>query len=80
MNTNRKLARELLNDSSRTNFWEIVHEAKIPKADQEILDARFIRGESITKISLEQNYSVEKVNRVIKKAYDKVYNLIYNRV
>lgn len=80
MNTNRKLARELLNDSSLTNFWEIVHEAKIPKADQEILDARFIRGESITKISLEQNYSVEKVNRVIQRAYDKVYNLIYNRV
>ena len=80
MHTSRKLARGLLNDSSRTNFWEIVHEAKIPKADQEILDARFIRGESITKISLEQNYSVEKVNRVIQRAYDKVYNLIYNRV
>ena len=80
MHTSRKLARGLLNDSSLTNFWEIVHEAKIPKEDQEILDARFIRGESITKISLEQNYSVEKVNWVIKKAYDKVYNLIYNRV
>lgn len=80
MNTNRKLARELLNDSSLKDFWDIVHEAKITKADQAILDARFIRGESITQISLEQNYSVEKVNRVIKKAYDKVYNLIYNRV
>lgn len=76
MRTNRRLARNYLDDSSLTNFWDIVREAKILKQDYQILEARFVDGDSIVEISQKYGYTEEKINRVIATAYDKVSRLL----
>lgn len=72
----RTAAKKFLANKSRTNFWDVVNEARIPEADKGILEDRFIRRHSIVKIAAEHKYSVEHVNDVIKNTYDSIYNLI----
>lgn len=76
MNTKRRLARDYLNDSSLTDFWTIVAEAKISDADKLVLDAKFVRGKSYVQIADEQNISPETVKKIITKAYEKIARLI----
>lgn len=76
MYTNRRLARDYIRSTSRTDFWEIVNEAKISDDDKEILDARFVHGHSYVKISNDLHISVEKVKTTIETAYDKISRLI----
>ena len=76
MKDNRELAKDTLNTATKTKYYGIVDEAKIFKEDQKILHARFIDGLSITAISEKYGYSVEKINKVIMKCYDKIYNVI----
>lgn len=76
MNTKRRLARDYLNDSSLTDFWTIVAEAKILESDYEALEKRFIAGYSVEQIALELHMSPEKVNRIIRQTYDKIARLI----
>ena len=68
----RKLAKKFLNESTLTDFWDIVKEAKITTLDMEILDAVFIDGKSMVQVSMEQGYSVEKVKTTLRRGYDKV--------
>lgn len=72
----RKLAKKFLNESTLTDFWDIVKEAKIIKLDMEILDAVFIDGKSMVQVSMEQGYSVEKVKTTLQRGYDKVYRVL----
>ena len=72
----RKLAKKFLNESTLTDFWDIVKEAKIAKLDMEILDAVFIDGKSMVQVSMEQGYSVEKVKTTLQRGYDKVYRVL----
>lgn len=59
-----------------TDFHSLVKEAKISDEITEILELRFVRGLSIVQIADKQHCSVEKVNRAIKTAYDKIFKLL----
>ena len=72
----RKKAKKYLSDASLTDFWDVVHEAKISPTDQEILDAKFVQGMSIVEISMTYGYSEETVKRIISRSYDKIYRLL----
>ncbi len=76
MYTHRRLARDYIKGTSRTDFWDIVNEAKISDDDKEILDARFVHGHSYVKISADLHVSVEKVKTTIENAYDKISKII----
>jgi DNA-directed RNA polymerase specialized sigma24 family protein len=72
----RRVARKALQDSTLTDFRALVKEAKISDEIAEILELRFVRGLSIVQIADRQHCSVEKVNRSIKIAYDKIFKLL----
>lgn len=76
MLTHRRQARDYLNKSTRTDFWEIVNEVKVGDRAKIILDLRFARGWSIAEIARKTGYSEEKIDDVIKEAYDRVANLL----
>lgn len=59
-----------------TDFHSLIKEAKISDEVTEILELRFVRGLSIVQIADIQHCSVEKVNRAIKTAYDKIFRLL----
>lgn len=72
----RKKARKALQNSTLTDFHSLVKEAKISDEITEILELGFVRGLSIVQIADRQHCSVEKVNRAIKTAYDKIFKLL----
>ena len=72
----RRQARDYLDDSTTSNFWDIVDEIRISPEEREILDERFIRFKSITKIADEHNCSEERINKLIAKTYDKIFKLM----
>ena len=72
----RRQARDYLDDSTTSNFWDIVNEIKISPEEQKILDERFIKFKSITKIADEHNCSEERINKLIAKTYDKIFKLM----
>ena len=72
----RRQARDRLADSTTSNFWDIVDEIRISPEEREILDERFIKFKSITKIADEHNCSEERINKLIAKAYDKIFKLM----
>ena len=72
----RRQARDYLDDSTTSNFWDIVDEIRISPEEREILDERFIKFKSITKIADEHNCSEERINKIIAKTYDKVFKLM----
>lgn len=72
----RRQARDYLDDSTTSNFWDIVDEIRISPEEREILDKRFIEFKSITKIAKEHNCSEERINKLIAKTYDKIFKLM----
>ena len=72
----RRQARDRLADSTTSNFWDIVNAIKISPEEKEILDERFIKFKSITKIAKEHNCSEERINKLIAKTYDKIFKLM----
>ena len=72
----RRQARDYLDDSTTSNFWDIVEEIRISQEEREILDERFIKFKSITKIADEHNCSEERINKLIAKTYDKIFKLM----
>lgn len=72
----RRRARELLSNSTLKNFNDIVCAAKIADDDLEILDLKFVHGFSNVQIAQHCNCSLEKVNYIIKRSYDKIARLL----
>lgn len=72
----RRRARDYLQASTLTNFWDIVHEIKVSPEEQRILDARFIDKKSITEIAHDENCSEERINKIIARNYDKISSLM----
>ena len=72
----RRQARDYLDDSTTSNFWDIVDEIRISPEEREILDERFIKFKSITKIAKEHNCSEERINKLIARTYDKIFKLM----
>lgn len=59
-----------------TDFKSIVSEAKIPDEDLQVLDMKFVHGMSNVQIAMKCHCSLEKVNYIIKRSYDKIARLI----
>ena len=76
MKTWRKTAKDFLVKTTLSDFWAALNEAKITKTDQNVLSDRFVKGKSIIEISMEYGYSIEKVNKIISTAYDKIYRML----
>lgn len=76
MKTWRKTAKDFLVKTTLSDFWAALNEAKITKNDQNVLSDRFVKGKSIVEISMEYGYSIEKVNKIISTAYDKIYRML----
>ena len=72
----RRQARDHLAASTKNNFWDIVNGIMISPEEREILDERFIKFKSITKIAEEHNCSEERINKLIAKTYDKIFKLM----
>lgn len=76
MHESRRKARDWLNDSTKGDFYQMLEQVKLSDDDIQILDEKFIHGKSNVQIAQSANCSVETVNRIIKKAYDKVARLL----
>ena len=76
MITNRKQARQVLDKSTLNEFNNIVLMAKIKPHEIEMLRQKFILGKSNTEIAFNMNLSVERVNHIIGKVYEKVAKLL----
>lgn len=76
MYDSRRKARDWLNDSTKSDFFQMLEQIKLSDEDMRILDEKFIRGKNNTEIAQQANCSVETVGRIIQKAYDKIARLI----
>lgn len=76
MHDNRKIARQWLNEATRNEFYQILHDAKISDDDMTILDLKFIHGYSNVRTALEANVSIDQVNYTVKRVYDKIARLL----
>ena len=76
MTNNRQQAREYLDRLPRSNFWDIVAEAKISDEDRIILDGKFIHGYSYQKIGSCVGLTEDGVKKRIAKIYDKIFELL----
>ena len=76
MYDNRRKARDWLSESTKKDFKVMLEQIKISDSDMKILDDKFIHGKSNLQIAEIANWSVETVNRVIKRVYDKVAKLL----
>lgn len=72
----RKLARQVLDCSTLTDFYELIREAKISDEDTKIIVLKFVQGLSIVQIAEKLHCSPEKVKTSLKRSYDKVYKVI----
>ena len=73
---NRQRARDYLDRTPRSDFWEIVNEAKISDEDKAILDGKFLHGYSYQKIGDCVGLTEDGVKKRIAKIYDKVFELL----
>lgn len=73
----RKSAREFLNDSSRTDFYNAIKEAKLSPRQEGILEMKFVKDLTYIQIAFYFNVDVNTIKRDIKKAYDKIYSVIF---
>lgn len=80
MYTSRKKTRKYLEGAGKTNFWKIVDEVILTEEEKKVLEMKFLDGKSIVRISIEMHMTVETVNRIISKAYDRIYNIVFGEV
>ena len=68
----RKATRDALENSSRTEFYALVKEAKLTPRQEEILEMRFVKDYSYVQIAFYFYLDVNKIKVDMKKAYDKL--------
>lgn len=72
----RKSTREYLADTSRTEFYEVIKEAKLSPRQEGILEMKFVKDLTYIQIAFYFNVDVNTIKRDVKKAYDKVAKLL----
>jgi len=68
-------ARKMLNESTLTEFTELVKEAKLLPLTEDILRKRTLLGKSICQLSMEFNLSESAVRKRLHDAYDRIAHL-----
>lgn len=59
MYENRRKARDWLNDSTKSDFFQMLEKIKLSDSDMRILDSKFIHGKSNLQIAEYENCSIE---------------------
>lgn len=72
----RKQAKEFINYSATSNLIDIIKEVNIDEEQRKVLDLKFIKGLKNYQIAMETNRSLENVNNIVGKFYDKTYRLL----
>lgn len=72
----RKQAKEYIENTNKTNLIHVIEELNISEDKIKVLDLKFIKGLKNYQIAMETNRSLENVNNIISKAYDKIFRLL----
>lgn len=72
MTPKRKLARQRLKDSTRTEYENLIYEAKLTPNQEEIINLHILRDYSICKIALSLSCSESAVRKALSAVYEKV--------
>lgn len=72
----RKQAKEYIENTNRTNLNRLMEELNLDDDKIKVLDLKFIKGLKNYQIAMETNRSLESVNGIIGKAYDKVFKFL----
>lgn len=64
-----KNTRDWLITASRTNFYNVITEAKMTPRQKEIVEERFIKGKPNFLIAMDMNLSTKTIEREIHMAY-----------
>lgn len=73
----RKATREALTNSSRTEFYALVKEAKLTPRQEGILEMRFVKDLTYIQIAFYFHLDVNTIKNDMKKAYDKLGRLLF---
>lgn len=71
----RKVARDLLEDMSKSEFYSAIDEAKLTPRQKGIIEMKFIRDWSYVQIALKLSVDVNVIKQDVRKVYDKIYRL-----
>lgn len=76
----KKRARDWLYNSTREEFYAVLHEAKISPRQYAICEKRFVDGLMNYQIGMEMNISDKTVERDVAAAYDSVLRVLKSRI
>lgn len=72
----RKQAKEYIENTNKTNLIYVIEELNLDEDKRKVLDLKFIKGLKNYQVAMETNRSLENVNNIVDRAYDKVFRLI----
>ena len=75
----RKATRTALENSSRTEFYALLKEAKLTPRQEEILEMRFVKDYTYVQIAFYFYLDVNTIKADMKKAYDKLGRLLFKQ-
>lgn len=73
----RKATRDALANSSRTEFYTWIKEAKLTPRQEGILEMRFVKDLTYIQIAFYFHLDVNTIKGDMKKAYDKLGRLLF---
>lgn len=79
MNSVTRNARDWVTNSTRSNFFDVIQEAKISPRQMQIIEMRFVTGLMNFQIASELNISEKTVEKEISAAY-KAVNRVLEKV
>lgn len=79
MNSVTRNARDWVTNSTRSNFFDVIQEAKISPRQMQIIEMRFVKGLMNFQIASELNISEKTVEKEISAAY-KAVNRVLEKV
>ncbi len=80
MDVFRRTARDWLYNCTRSEFYEVMHEAKITPRQFAICKSRFVDGLLNYQIGIKMNISDKTVERDVAKAYDALLKVLWFRI
>lgn len=72
MNPAHKIARERLKKSTRTEYRQLVLEAKLTPTQTTVLRYHIVEGMTVIETSMKMNCSERTVAGILQKTYDKI--------
>lgn len=76
----KKRARDWLHNSTREEFYAMLHEAKVSPRQYVVCEKRFVDGLMNYQIGMEMNISDKTVERDVAAAYESVLRVLKSRI